>query len=145
LPVLTALTDSVEAALWHGLSLALIASLLVLYVRRRERMLALVIGGASIYGALGSRTLEAALLNGSATLLLTIAGGWLVVKVLRHDVVAYVVILFTLFMVQHGLSLIRFSAPWYAASGWVILGLGLLPVVLSLLADHQGYIWGGQT
>jgi membrane protease YdiL (CAAX protease family) len=135
LPALAALTDSIEEALTLGLSLALLASFLTLYARRQRRILALAFVGASLCGVLTGRTPLEGLLNGGAALLLAAVGSWLVIKVLRHDAVACLAVLFTLFMMEHGLRLVHFSTPWYAANGWAILGLGLLPVVLLLLAD----------
>jgi hypothetical protein len=132
LHVLAALTQSIESTMFYGTGLALVAALLRRYVRQWNRILITVGIGAFVYGVLGSSTPLQGALSGIQTLLFVAGAGWLTVKVFRHDAVACLVTLFTVFMVGHGLNLISFSAFWYAAGGWIILVLGLVPIVLTL-------------
>lgn len=137
LPALAALTDSLESAVSWGLGLALIASFLTIYVRRRKATLPVTLGIAFAWGSLGSSNVPAGLLNGGVALLLA-GSGWLAVRAIRHDAATYAVALFSMFMVKHGLSLASFDSAWYAANGWAILGLGLLPVALCWLGGGLG-------
>jgi hypothetical protein len=76
--------------------------------------------------------------EGMVTLLMALGIWWLVGNYFRHNVWAYLVTGYTVFMLEDSLNLIEYSYSWYVLNGWLILVLALLPCLV-VMAMHLGF------
>ena len=131
LPTLAALTSSLSSTLYYCVTLALAISLLGRYLKRPAWIGPLLVLAAVAWNCISAESWAELAVEGMVTLLIALGTWWLVWNYFRHNVWAYLVAGYTVFMLEDGLNLIGYSYSWYALNGWLVLILALLPCLVA--------------
>jgi hypothetical protein len=135
LPTLAALTGSLSSTLYYCAALALAVSLLRQYLKRPAWIGPLLVLAAVAWNCISAESWAELAVEGMVTLLMALGIWWLIGNYFRHNVWAYLVAGYTVFMLEDSLNLIEYSYSWYVLNGWLILVLALLPCLV-VMAMH---------
>ena len=138
LPTLAALTGSLSSTFYYCATLALAVSLLRRYLKRPAWIGPLLVLAAVAWNCISAESWAELAVEGMVTLLMALGIWWLVGNYFRHNVWAYLVAGYTVFMLEDSLNLIGYSYSWYVLNGWLILVLALLPCLVAL-AMHRRF------
>jgi hypothetical protein len=133
LPTLAALTSSLSSTLYYCTILALAVSLLRRYLKRPAWIGPLLVLAAVAWNCISAESWTELAVEAMVTLLMALGIWWLVGNYFRHNVWAYLVAGYTVFMLENSLNLTRYSYSWYVFSGWLILVLALLPCLVTVV------------